>query len=81
MKIKKRGEGAYKLDVRGYEGPHLDLYILNSLDRLKPGSVLEVVYDDPFSQEDFETAFNGRGYKIIERASKGGEYRIKIRKT
>jgi TusA-related sulfurtransferase len=35
----------------------------------------------PSSQEDFEKAFNERGYQIIGRASKGGEYRIKIRKT
>lgn len=80
MEIKKRGDGTYELDVRGYEGPHLDLYICNALDKLKKGSLLEVFYDDPGTQEDFEMAFNERGYKIVKRHSKAGEFRITIKK-
>jgi TusA-related sulfurtransferase len=80
MEIKKREDGTYELDVRGYEGPHLDLYICNALDKLKAGSLLEVFYDDPGSQEDFEMAFNEHGHEIIDRHSGDGEFRITIKK-
>jgi tRNA 2-thiouridine synthesizing protein A len=80
MKLIRKGEGIFELDVRGYVCPHPQLYTMKSLEKLKPGSILEVVFDNPSSNETITMACKKKGYKILERAAKNGIFKLKIRR-
>jgi len=80
VKLTQKGNGLYELDVKGYVCPHPQLYTVKSLEKLKPGDVLEVVFDNPSSNETITMACNKRGYKIIDKSSNGGVFVLKIQK-
>lgn len=81
MKLTHKDNGIFELDVKGYVCPHPQLYTMKSLEKLKPGSILEVVFDNPSSNETITLACNKKGYKIIERTANAGVFRLKIRKV
>ena len=80
MKLSKIKDGTYELDLRSYEGSHLYLYISNALDRLKPGEVLNLVYDDTYSKENLSVAYNSGEYEVVDAARKGATYTMSIKK-
>lgn len=81
IKLSKKEEGIYELDVKGYACPHPQLYTLKSLDKLQAGHVLEVVFDNPSSQENIALAVEKKGCKILENTSNAGVFTIKIEKA
>lgn len=70
MKLNQMKDGTYELDLRSYGGPHLYLYISNALEKLKPGEVLSLIYDDTYSQGNHSTAFNSDAYEILRSTGK-----------
>lgn len=80
MKLGKNKDGTYELDLRSYEGSHLYTYISNTLDRLKSGEVLNLIYDDTYSKENLLMAFNSADYEVIETTRDGPTYTMAIRK-
>jgi TusA-related sulfurtransferase len=80
MKLSKAKDGTYELDLRSYEGSHLYLYISNALDKLKPGEVLNLVYDDTYSRENLSLAYNSGDYEVLKTARRGATYAMAIRK-
>lgn len=81
MKLKKKESGSYELDVRGYVCPHPQLYTKKSMEKIKPGDQLEVVFDNPSSAETISALADKEGHKILERNTEGGTFRFKLQKA
>ena len=81
IKLSQKGDGVFELDVKGYACPHPQLYTLKSLEKIPDGNVLEVIFDNPSSQENITMAVEKKGYKILENSSNGGVFTLKIEKT
>ncbi len=82
MKFKKKEEeGQYLLDVLGYVCPHPQVYTKKALEKLKPGDVLEVVFDNPSSGETIANMCGNTGHEIIDRKQEGGQFIFNIRRT
>lgn len=80
MKFEKKGEGEYLLDVQGYVCPHPQLYAKKSLEKIKEGETLELLFDNPSSSESIAAMCENKGDEIIEQHMDGGKYTWKIRK-
>jgi tRNA 2-thiouridine synthesizing protein A len=80
MKFEKKSEGVYLLDVQGYVCPHPQIYTKKALEKIKPGEVIEVVFDNPSSSESISAMMDSQGNEIIERNEERGRFAWKIRK-
>jgi len=81
MKVDKKEEGIYTLDCQGYVCPHPQIYTKKILEKIAPGNVLEVVFDNPSSSESITAMCANAGHEIFERENSGGKYVFKIRKN
>jgi tRNA 2-thiouridine synthesizing protein A len=80
VKFEKKAEGHYMLDVLGYVCPHPQIYTKKAMEKLSPGDVLEVVFDNPSSSETIGAMCEREGHKILERHMEGGKFTLKIQK-
>lgn len=81
IKFDKKSDGIYSLDCSGYVCPHPQIYTKKMLERIKPGEILEVVFDNPSSSESISAMCVASGNEIIERIAQGGKYIYKIKKA
>ena len=81
IKFDKKSEGVYTLDCSGYVCPHPQIYTKKMLERIKPGEILEVSFDNPSSSESITAMCANNGDEIVERIAQGGKYVYKIRKA
>ena len=83
VKFEKLGEGNFMLDVQGFVCPHPQLYTKKSLEKLKPGDVLELVFDNPSSGESIAAMCQSSGNEIIAQDKEPGKstMRWRIRKS
>jgi tRNA 2-thiouridine synthesizing protein A len=81
IKFDKKSEGVYTLDCSGYVCPHPQIYTKKMLERIKPGEILEVSFDNPSSSESISAMCANNGDEIVERVAQGGKYLYKIRKA
>ena len=81
MKFEKKSEGVYLLDCKGYVCPHPQIYTKKALEKLKPGDVLELVFDNASSSETITAMMDAAGHEIVEQKHEGGQYIWKIRKV
>ena len=81
MKFEKIDEGSYLLDVKGYVCPHPQIYTKKALEKIKPGDVLEVIFDNPSSGESISTMCDNTGDEIIDKKREGGKFIWEIRKS
>jgi tRNA 2-thiouridine synthesizing protein A len=81
MKFEKHEEGIFFLDCQGYVCPHPQIYTKKALERLQPGEVLELVFDNASSSETIAAMVDASGHEIVARTQEGGKYRWKIRKA
>lgn len=81
MKFEKKAEGLYRLDVTGYVCPHPQLYTKKALEKMKPGELLELVFDNPSSGESIAAMCDTVGNEVVAKDAQGGRYTWKIRKT
>lgn len=81
MNFLKRGIRDYELDVRGYDGAPLKLYIMNALKKIRYGGILNVLFDDPESHESVKLAMGYVGYRILDDSSGGGVFKLRIQKV
>lgn len=79
-KFEKKAEGCYFLDVRGYVCPQPQLYTKKCLEKLLPGNELEIVFDNPSSQESILAFLDNSGDEIIEKQVSGSLYAYKVKK-
>jgi len=81
IKFDKISEGVYSLDCSGYVCPHPQIYTKKMLERIKPGDILEVTFDNPSSSESISAMCANNGNEIIEQTTGGGKYIYRIRKA
>ena len=81
MKFEKIDEGNYLLDVKGYVCPHPQIYTKKALEKIKPGDVLQVIFDNPSSGESISTMCDNAGDEIIEKKTEGGKFIWNIQKS
>lgn len=83
IKFEKTGEATYLLDVQGYVCPHPQIYTKKALLKLKPGEILELVFDNPSSGESVAAMCEAEGDEIVDRLQAAGEptLRWRIRKS
>ena len=67
------------LDLRGLHCPLPVLRAKKALRALAPGSVLEVLADDPLSPVDFEAFCAASGDALVESVERDGVFRFLIR--
>jgi tRNA 2-thiouridine synthesizing protein A len=82
IKFEKVSEGNYLLDVQGYVCPHPQIYTKKALQKLKPGEILELVFDNPSSGESVAAMCETEGDEIVVRSQAAGDptLRWRIRK-
>ncbi len=80
MKFEKVNEGNYHLDVTGYVCPHPQIYTKKALERIEPGDVLQVIFDNPSSGESISTMCENTGDEIIDKKKEGGQFIWNIEK-
>jgi len=81
MKFEKKSEGVFVLDVQGYVCPHPQLYAKKSLAKIKPGEMLELIFDNPSSSESIAAMCDVMGNEIMEKEMDGGKFIWKIKKV
>jgi len=81
MKFEKKSDGVYLLDCKGYVCPHPQIYTKKALEKLKPGDVLELLFDNASSSETISAMMDATGNDIIERKQEGGKFLWTIRKA
>ncbi len=80
MKFEQINEGNYRLDVKGYVCPHPQIYTKKALERIKPGDVLQVMFDNPSSGESIATMCDNTGDEIVEKTKEQGAFIWDIQK-
>lgn len=81
IKFEKVAEGQYQLDVKGYVCPHPQIYTKKALEKMQPGEVLELLFDNPSSGESISAMVEKDGNKLIEQKQEGGQYQWRIEKA
>lgn len=81
VKFERKSEGVYELDCIGYVCPHPQLYTKKMLEKVAPGDVIEVYFDNPSSSESISALVEGSGSEILEKKMEGGKYMYRIRKA
>ena len=81
VKLYKRGEGLYVLNVTGYTCPYPVIFTRKALARISNGDVIEVYTDNPPSCENVPNAARDDGHEVldVERVDEG-LWRIRIKK-
>lgn len=80
IKVEKREDGTFTLDCQGFVCPHPQIYTKKVLDQMSPGSVLEVVFDNPSSSESITGMCRSAGHEIFQNHLEEGKYTFRIRK-
>lgn len=81
IRFDKKSEGVYTLDCRGYVCPHPQIYTKKMLEKIRPGDVLELTFDNPSSAESINAMCAASGNCIIEAKSEGGKYFYRIKRA
>jgi tRNA 2-thiouridine synthesizing protein A len=81
MKFEKKGDGEYLLDVQGYVCPHPQLYTKKSLEKINPGEILDLIFDNPSSAESIEAMIESGEDEIIEKRMEDGKFVWVIKKA
>ena len=81
MTFEKKGEGVYELNVQGYVCPHPQLYMKKSLEKVDPGDIINVLFDNPSSGESIASMCDARGDEILEKKEDGGKLIWSIQKA
>lgn len=81
LKFEKTGEGVFTLDCVGYVCPHPQIYTKKMIEKIRPGDILEVTFDNPSSSESISAMCQASGNEIIEKKTGGGKYVYRIRKS
>jgi len=83
IKFEKKGDGAFILDVQGYVCPHPQLYTKKSLEKMKPGEILELIFDNPSSGESIAAMCQAEGNEIVTQEKEAGKTTMhwRIRKS
>lgn len=79
--FEKSHGGGYRLDVRGYGCPHVQIYAEKALKKLTSGEELSVIFDNPSSGESISFMCTLEGHALLERNDSGGTFAWRLRKA
>lgn len=68
------------LDLRGLKCPMPALLSRRALSRARPGSIIEVLADDPMAYIDVPHMCAQEGYEVVSLAREGASARMTLRK-
>ena len=81
VKFEKTGDGTYTLDVTSYVCPHPQVYTKKALEKMAPGDVLTLLFDNPSSGESILSMCESAGNELLGKNEEGGgTFRWQIRK-
>ena len=80
MKFEKGNDGTYLLDVCGYVCPHPQIYCKKSLEKMKEGETLNMVFDNPSSAETIIQMLDQAGHELVNKKQEGGKLVFTIKK-
>lgn len=81
VKFEKKSDGTYMLDVCGYVCPHPQIYAKKSLEKMKSGEIVEIIFDNPSSAETMTQMFDQVGHQLVERKQEDGKIKFKVKKA
>lgn len=81
ISFEKLSGGGYRLDVKGYGCPHVQIYTEKALNKLGSGEELAVIFDNPSSGESISFMCVLEGHELLERHEDGGTFSWRIRKA
>ncbi len=81
MKFEKINDGKYLLDVKGYVCPHPQIYTKKALEKIGPGDVLQILFDNPSSGESISTMCDNKGDEILDKKKEGGLFIWDVQKS
>ncbi len=81
MKFEKINDGKYLLDVKGYVCPHPQIYTKKALEKIEPGDVLQILFDNPSSGESISTMCDNKGDEILDKKKEGGLFIWDVQKS
>ncbi len=81
MELKKKDDGTYELDVRGYVCPYPLVHFKKSLEQMKSGEVIDVVFDYAGSMQTIGMACKKSNHKILGKDESEGVFTLKIQKA
>ncbi len=80
MEFKKRDDGTYELDIKGYVCPHPLIYLKKSLEQMQSGEVVDVVFDNPGSLQNLGMMCKKENHKILGKSESGAVITLKVQK-
>lgn len=81
INFEKIAQGDYRLDVKGYGCPHVQIYTEKALGKLASGEQLAVIFDNPSSGESISFMCMLAGHQLLERVEDAGTFSWRIRKA
>ena len=73
VKFEKVNEGNYLLDVQGYVCPHPQIYTKKALEKMKPGDILNLLFDNASSGESIAAMCEAEGNSVSEQGKESGK--------
>ncbi len=68
------------LDLRGLKCPLPALFARRALERVAPGTVIEVWVDDPMAPVDVPHMCHDEGYEVLGTFAEGNSVRLRLRR-
>ncbi len=81
MDFKKRDDGTYELDIKGYVCPHPLIHFKKSIEQMKSGEVVDVIFDNPGSLQTIGMMCKKENHQFLGKTESEGVITLKIQKA
>lgn len=81
MDFKKRDDGTYELDIKGYVCPHPLIHFKKSIEQMKSEEIVDVIFDNPGSLQTIGMLCRKDKHQILGKNESEGVITLKIQKA
>lgn len=81
MDFKKRDDGTYELDIKGYVCPHPLIHFKKSIEQMKSGEVVDVIFDNRGSLQTLGMLCKKENHQLLGKNESEGVITLKIQKA
>lgn len=81
MDFKKRDDGTYELDIKGYVCPYPLIHFKKSIEQMKSEEVVDVIFDNPGSLQTIGMLCRKDKHQILGKNESEGVITLKIQKA
>lgn len=81
MEFKKRDDGTYELDIKGYVCPYPLLHFKKSIEQMQSGEVVDVIFDNPGSLQTIGMMCKKEKHQILGKSEDAGVFTLKVQKA